>query len=78
MSSAFVGNCKVSLDVKDGKLTASVTSDKESRSGDRYDYSREVHLLAKIQENNFGGTGMLFTGTVGSNAVKVKGWESSW
>ncbi len=78
MSSAFVTESLVDMKVVDGKLYASVTSTKKDRSGDRYKYPREVNLDAEINENGFGGTGMLFTGTTGSNAVKVLHWETEW
>ena len=76
MSSAFIAECLVEMKVIDGRLSASVTSTAESRSGDLYDYPREVNLDAEIDENGFGGTGMLFTGTVGGNAVQVLHWET--
>jgi hypothetical protein len=60
----------------DGSLLASVTSTAENRSGDLYDYPREVSLDAEIDENGFGGTGLLFTGTAGVNAVRVLRWET--
>jgi hypothetical protein len=75
MSSAFIAQCLVKMKVVDGILSASVTSTAEYRSGDLYDYPREVQLSAEIDENNFGGTGMLFTGTAGGNAVWVLRWE---
>jgi len=31
-----------------------------------------------VETNSYGGTGMLFTGTVGVNAVLVTGWQTSW
>jgi len=76
MSSAFNTECLVEMKVIDGRLLASVTSTAESRSGDLYDFLREVNLDAEIDENGFGGTGMLFTGTVGGNAVQVLRWET--
>ena len=76
MSSAFIAECLVELKVHDRRLFASVTSTADSRSGDMYDYLREVNLDAEIDENEFGGTGMLFTGTAGGNAVQVLRWET--
>jgi len=76
MSSAFVAECQVEMKVMDGWLFASVTSTSDRRSGDLYDYLREVNLDAEIDENGFGGTGMLFTGTAGGNAVQVLRWET--
>lgn len=78
MSSAFITECMVELKVVDGRLLASVTSTKENRSGDMYNYLREVHLDAEINENGLGGAGMLFTGTVGVNAVMVLRWDTRW
>jgi len=76
MSSAFIAECLVEMKVIGGRLFASVTSTADRRSGDLYDYLREVHLDAEIDENGFGGTGMLFTGTTGGNAVQVLRWET--
>lgn len=78
MSSAFATECTVDLSFKNGRLTASVTSDDEVRSGDAFDYPREVRLDESVDANAAGGTGMLFTGTVGVNAVLVTGWQTSW
>jgi len=78
MSSAFVTESMVALRVENGKLYASVTSNKENRSGDSYNYLKEVHLEATAHEKGPGGTGLLFTGTVGSNAIKVLRWEAGW
>jgi hypothetical protein len=78
MSSAFIAECLVDMKIAGGKLLASVTSTAESRGGDQYGYLREVHLDAKIDENGLGGAGMLFTGTVGVNAVRVLRWETDW
>ncbi len=78
MSSAFIAECLVDIEVVDGRLSASVISNAESRGGDLYGYPREVRLNAEIDENGFGGTGMLFTGTAGGNAVRVLRWETGW
>lgn len=78
MSSAFVSECTVDLSFKSGRLLAKVTSDDEVRSGDAFDYSREVQFDEPVEPNTFGGTGMLFTGTVGVNSVLVTGWQTSW
>ncbi len=78
MSSAFLTECTAALSVKDGVFEAKVTSTAETRSGDLYDYPREVQLKAAVADNEFGGTGMLFTGTVGSNSVLVLNWQTAW
>lgn len=78
MSSAFVSECTVELTAKNGRLQAAVSSTDDVRSGDAYDYAREVKLDEAIAANKFGGTGMFFTGTVGVNAVHVTGWQASW
>jgi hypothetical protein len=78
MSSAFIADCLVEMKIAGEKLLASVTSTAENRSGDPYGYLKEVHLDAKIDENGLGGTGMLFAGTVGVNAVRVLRWETDW
>jgi len=78
MSSAFLSECTVELTAKDNRLLASVTSTAGNRSGDQFDFPREVHFDIPIAGNGYGGTGMLFTGTVGSNSVLVTGWETYW
>jgi hypothetical protein len=78
MSSAFVSECTVELTVKNGRLLASVTSTDDVRSGDAFDYPREVQFDVPIETNRYGGTGMFFTGTVGVNSVMVTGWRTSW
>ncbi|XOV94124.1 MAG: hypothetical protein ACFHWX_05340 [Bacteroidota bacterium] len=78
MSSAFLSESTVRMKAVNGMLDVSVTSTKEDRSGDRYNYLKEVHLKAPIAENKLSGTGMLFTGTVGSNAVRVLRWKTQW
>jgi hypothetical protein len=78
MSSAFQSECTVDLTFKNGRLAASVTSTEEVRSGDAFDYLKEVQLDAPAQANPYGGTGTLFTGTVGVNAVLVTGWQTTW
>ena len=78
MSSAFVSECTVELTIKNGRLQASATSSEKVRSGDAFDYAREVQLDVPVENISYGGTGMLFTGTVGVNSVLVTGWRASW
>jgi hypothetical protein len=78
MSSAFQSECTVELTAKNGRLLASVTSSAETRAGDAFDYLKEVQFDVPIESNSYGGTGMLFTGTVGGNSVLVTGWHASW
>jgi hypothetical protein len=78
MSSAFLSECTVDLTFKNGRLLASATSTEETRAGDAFDYLKEVHFDVPAETDNFGGTGMLFTGTFGVNAVLVTGWRASW
>ncbi len=78
MSSAFQSECTVDLTFKNGRLAASVTSTEETRSGDAFDFLREVRFDEPVEGNSFGGTGTLFTGTVGVNAVLLTGWRASW
>jgi hypothetical protein len=78
MSSAFVSECTVELVVKNGRLQAWVTSTDDVRSGDAFDYPREVKFDEPIAANPHGGTGLFFTGTVGVNAVHVTGWRATW
>ena len=78
MSSAFMSECTVELTAKNGRLLSSVTCNVEVRGGDAFDYLKEVQFDVPIEANAFGGTGMVFTGTVGVNAVLVTGWRTSW
>jgi hypothetical protein len=55
-----------------------VTSTEEIRNGDAFDYPKEVQFDVPVESNSYGGTGMLFTGTVGVNSVLVTGWQASW
>ena len=66
------------LTVKNGRLLASVSSTDETRSGDAFDYPREVQFDVPVESNSYGGTGMFFTGTVGVNSVHVTGWQAAW
>ncbi len=78
MSTAFLTECIVDLAAKNGRLIASVTSTEKVRSGDAFDYPREVRFDVPADANTYGGTGMLFTGTVGVNSVLVLGWQTAW
>ncbi len=78
MSSAFVTECTMDLAVKNGRLVASVTSDETVRGSDAFNYPREVRFDVPVESSSYGGTGMLFTGTVGVNATVVTGWQTSW
>ena len=55
-----------------------MTSTEEVRSGDAFDYPKEVQFDVSAESNSYGGTGTYFTGTVGVNAVLVTGWQASW
>ena len=78
MSTAFLSECTVDLAVKNGRLLAAATSTEEVRSGDAFDYPKEARFDEPVESNSYGGTGMLFTGTVGVNSVLVTGWQTSW
>ena len=78
MSSAFLAECTVELTAKNGRLLATVTSTEGFRNGDAFDYPREAQFDVPVESNSYGGTGMLFTGTVGVNSVLVTGWQASW
>jgi hypothetical protein len=78
MSSAFLAECTVELTARNGRLLATVTSTEGIRNGDAFDYPKEVQFDVPVESNSYGGTGMLFTGTVGVNSVLVTGWQASW
>lgn len=79
MTSAFLTECTVQLECTGGRLQALVTSTADGvRSGDAYNYLREVAFNVPVADNTYGGTGMLFTGTVGANSVLVTRWETQW
>ncbi|BET69464.1 hypothetical protein ASA1KI_43820 [Opitutales bacterium ASA1] len=78
MSSAFVAECTVDLSFRQGRLSAAIRSTATSRGGDAFGYLREVRLDALVPGNPHGGTGLLFTGSVGSNSVLVTHWRTTW
>ena len=85
MTSAYTTECEITLEAKDGVLTGSVTSTKDgARGGDAFGYEREVHLTANYEENGFGQTGLLNTGTsnpqLGTNCnyTMVLSWDTEW
>lgn len=86
MTSAFIGECTITLEAKDGVLTANITSNVDGvRGSDVYDdYLREVTLTADYTENGLGGTGALNTGTsnpymtTNCNYTMFTFWESVW
>lgn len=78
MTSAFHTECTISVEYTDGVLHATMSSTKGDRSGDLCGYAREVDISAEVTSNDFGGTGLLFTGTVGSNSVLILNWNTEW
>ncbi|HWA27910.1 MAG TPA: hypothetical protein VG734_19820 [Lacunisphaera sp.] len=79
MTSVFLSECTIQLETHDGRLEVTATSTADGvRSGDAFGYLREIAFDVPIAANSYGGTGMLFTGTVGANSVLVTHWATSW
>lgn len=78
MTSAFFTECTISVEYTDGVLHATMSSTKGDRAGDLCGYVREIDISAEVAANGFGGTGMLFTGTVNANSVLILDWNTQW
>ncbi len=82
MTTSFLTECTLTLEAKDGVLTASIASSSTgTRNGDSSGYARDLTITAPYKENGFGATGMVFTGDVfvgGTNSVILYGWNTTW
>ncbi len=80
MTSAFNAECTVNLSAKDGKLSATVTTTHSQSSEQQAEgLNHSVQLEADITENNYGGMGVLFTGTVPEgNRVMFNHLDVTW
>ncbi|MCF0237439.1 MAG: hypothetical protein HUK24_02475, partial [Sphaerochaetaceae bacterium] len=85
MTSAFMAVSHISVEAKDGVLTGTIYSTLEgARGGDGSGYAREVTLTAPYEENGFGGTGAICTGTsnptLGTNCnyIMFLNWKTIW
>lgn len=79
-TSAFNAECTIKLSVKDGVLSTEITttheqSDKQLEAG----LLHSVKLTANVEENKYGGMGILFTGTVpAGNRVMFNSLDIIW
>jgi len=81
-TTCFITGCTISLDVSDHQLSAHVATTSPQRESP---LAREVHLsapLAPTADNKkpapAWGTGLLYTGTVGSAATMLHEWRVVW
>lgn len=63
VSETFKTGCRIDLQIKGGKFTAT---------------SADVSLECQVEKNEHGGTGVLLTGTAGSNAIMLHSLEVEW
>ncbi|MDR2867768.1 MAG: hypothetical protein LBV55_03830 [Acholeplasmatales bacterium] len=79
LTSAFVGNCTITIETKSHLVKATLTSDKKQT-----DVQKDLKLLTKIEfstsiaENSFGSCGLYFAGTTGANSILVKNFKISY
>ena len=77
MISAFASELTVELNLANGKLTANISSSKETRSGDAFNYLRQLHLEADVAMSDLGGVGMYYSGSTGSdNSTVLTYWKA--
>lgn len=78
MVSAYLSELTVELSVVNGKLLANISSTKEARSGDAFNYLRQVHLEADVTMSDLGGVGMYYSSSTGSdNSTVLTYWKAN-
>ncbi len=78
MVSAYLSELTVELSLVNGKLVANISSTKEARSGDAFNYLRQVHLEADVQMSDLGGVGMYYSSSTGSdNSTVLTYWKAN-
>lgn len=70
--------CKISLEVKDSSLTATVTNELGVPEPHRPGLAKDVSLSANIEPNRFGGIGVQHTGSWGASATLLRSLSVSW
>lgn len=77
MISAFASEMSVELSLIDGKLSADISSTKDARAGDAFNYLRQVHLEADVAMTDLGGVGIYYSSSTGSdNSSVFTYWKS--
>ncbi|WP_323815547.1 hypothetical protein [Cellvibrio sp. NN19] len=77
MISAFASEMSVELGLIDGKLSADISSTKDARAGDAFNYLRQVHLEADVAMTDLGGVGIYYSSSTGSdNSSVLTYWKS--
>lgn len=70
--------CKISLEVKDSSLTATVTNELGVPEPHRPGLAKDVSLSANIEPNRFGGIGVQHTGSWGASATLLRSLSVTW
>lgn len=78
-ASCYNATCTIELQVVNGKFSAHVeTTHEQSKEQKAAGLQHVVDLSADIEENEFGGSGIMHTGTVGANATKLHQMNIRW
>ncbi len=78
-ASCYNSTCTIQLAVTDGKLTAHVETTKEQNQEQKdAGLVHEVNLAADVAMNEFGGSGVMHTGTAGGNATMLHEMSIIW
>ena len=77
--SCYNSTCTINLEVRDGKFTAHVeTTRAQSEEQKAAGLLHEINLTADVAVNEFGGSGVMHTGTVGANATMLHELNINW
>ncbi len=78
-ASCYNSTCTIQLEVADGKFTAHVETTKEqSEAQKNAGLAHVVDLSADVEMNEFGGSGVMHTGTAGANATMLHELTIKW
>lgn len=78
-TSCYNSTCTIELSVKGNILTAHAeTTHSQSEAQSAAGLVHVVDLSAEIETNNFGGSGVLHTGTAGANATMLHQMDIAW
>ena len=78
-ASCYNSTCTIQLAVVDGKLTAHVETTKEQNQEQKdAGLVHVVDLTADVEMNEFGGSGVMHTGTAGGNATMLHEMRIVW
>lgn len=76
-ATCFRTGCHIDLRVRGNELTADVTTTTPLRPHSD-GLPGEVHLSAPVEQNDFGGTGIQHTGSVGASAIMLHQMDVVW